>query len=205
MFYKTTCLISQFFTKFIPHSSGLRTSGFRILVLIVIGITHHNIINQTLLAQTVTVTNQFDKTIANKSSDRINPNYLDSLKEKLEYDLKKYETTPVSEIQISDVIETLNSRTDNYIKFQKIQCGGDYSAIEINEAGEQRIVNKKLSKLEKKLCMLELVNFQRKFTEVVFGLRKRLLVKQQEKQLEDLESYRRQQIDDLEKMASKYK
>ena len=88
---------------------------------------------------------------------------------------------------------------------QKQQCSGEYSTVEINEDGEQKVIKKKLSKLEKNLCMLELVNFQRKFVEVVFNLRKALLVKQQEKQLDNLETYRQKQVDELEKLASQYK
>lgn len=127
------------------------------------------------------------------------------LKESLEYDLKKYETISTKGIDLSDIIETLNNRTDTYIKLQKEQCDGEYSSIELDENGDQKVVRKKLSKLERNLCMLELVNFQRKFTEVVFELRKKLLQKQQQGQLDNLESYRQMQVNELEKMASKYK
>lgn len=143
--------------------------------------------------------------IANAQSSGVASDELDVLKEKLEYDLKKYETVDVKKIDFASVIEKLNTRTDSYVKLQKQQCSGEYSTVEIDEQGEQKVIKKKLSKLEKNLCMLELVNFQRKFVEVVFNLRKNLLVKQQQKNLELLESYRQKQVDDLEKLAAQYK
>jgi hypothetical protein len=152
-----------------------------------------------LLAYTLLIANCFAQ------SSKSTGDELSSLKGSLEYDLKKYETTNAKDLELPSVIEKLNNRTDSYVKLQKQQCSGEYSTVEINEDGEQKVIKKKLSKLEKNLCMLELVNFQRKFVEVVFNLRKALLVKQQEKQLDNLESYRQKQVDELEKLASQYK
>jgi hypothetical protein len=125
------------------------------------------------------------------------------LKEKLLYEFKKYETT--QDVDLSEVIGDLNSRTENYIKYRKQECAGDFSSIELNDKGEKILKKKKLNKTEKKLCMLELINFQRKFTNVIYSVRKSLLQKQHKQQLESLEKYRQQNIDELEKIASKYK
>ena len=126
------------------------------------------------------------------------------LKEKLEYEFKSMENQ-VGEIDFEKVLTDLSKKTKQYIHFRRLECKGEFSTIEINGQGESEAKKKKLSKVEVKLCMLELINFQRKFSNVVFDLRKKMLLKQHKSQLELLEKYRQDNVDELEKMAAGYR
>lgn len=129
---------------------------------------------------------------------------LRSKKEKLIYDFKTLENE-VKDMAFEDVIEDLGKRTKEYIYFRKMQCQGEFSTLVIDSDGQRVAKEKKLSKVEQKLCMLELINFQRRYSNVIFDLRKKLLLKNHKSQLDLLEKYRQENIDELEKMAAKYR
>lgn len=137
------------------------------------------------------------------AQDVINQNELKDLKEKLLYDFKKFET--LEDDSLSRVVEDLNNRTSSYIKLRKQECEGEFSSIELDGNGEKIVSKKKLSKVEKNLCMLELINFQKRFVDTIFVLRRKVLVMNHKKQLNTLEDFQRKQIDNLENIASKYK
>ena len=124
-------------------------------------------------------------------------------KEKLLYDFKKYETVDLGDF--TSVLEDLGKRTTLYIKYRKSECLGDFSIIEMDQTGNTKAVKKKLNKAEKKLCMLDLVNFQRRFTNLIYKLRKKQLQLDHKKQFDLLEEHRRGNINELDKLASKYK
>lgn len=132
----------------------------------------------------------------------LNSSDVKELKEKLLYDFKRYES---SESDLSNIIEDLNQRTSTYIKYRKLECEGEFSSVELEDEGEEVVTNKKLSSIEKKLCMLELINFQKKFVDTIFAVRKKVLINNHKGQLETLEQFQRNQIDNLEKIANKYK
>lgn len=133
----------------------------------------------------------------NNSSD------IKDLKEKLLYDFKKYQQLNSSDLESN--IEQLNERTSTYIKFRRQECEGEFSSVELDENGQEIVTNRKLSKIEKKLCMLELINFQKQFVDTVFIIRKKILVKNHKGQIETLEKFQREQIDNLENIAVQYK
>lgn len=129
---------------------------------------------------------------------------LKSLKEKLEYEFKSLESQ-VGDVDFEKVLEDLGKRTKQYIHFRKLECEGEFSTIEINDQGESVVKKKKLSKVETKLCMLELINFQRQYSNVIFDLRKKMLLKQHAEQIQLLEKYRQESVEELEKMAAGYR
>lgn len=132
-----------------------------------------------------------------------NSSDIKELKDKLLYDFKKYESSTSEDLTLA--IEDLNQRMTRYIKFRKQECDGDFSSVELDDQGQERVTNKKLSKIEKKLCMLELINFQKKFVDTIFAVRKKVLIKNHNDQLDTLDKFQRGQIDNLENIASKYK
>ena len=88
---------------------------------------------------------------------------ISKLKEKLNYQYKSLESK-TEKVDFEKTITELGKDTKEYIHFRKLECQGKYSTIEINENGQSAVKDKKLSKIEKKLCMLELINFQRKYS-----------------------------------------
>lgn len=140
-----------------------------------------------------------------KISNEVVPDTPDlaELKDKLLYRYKKYLTS--EEFDFTKALDELAQSTQDYIKFRTLECKGDFSILTINELGETIRSKKKLSKSEKKLCMLELLNFQRQYVQVVYKIRKMILLREQKKQLDHHEENLASALKELDKMALKYK
>ena len=124
-------------------------------------------------------------------------------KQKLLYDFKKYESA--EDIDFIEVLSKLSEDTQNYVQFRTMECQGEFSIVEINSEGESVVSKKKLSKTETKLCMLELISFQKNYLLAIFNLRKKMLVAEHAKQITKLQSNQQKALEDLEKISSHYK
>lgn len=124
------------------------------------------------------------------------------IKEKLLYQLKQYEAG--GEQGTSGVLEELESLTTQYVSLKKAQCSGRYSTLNLSDRSSKQIKNK-LSKAEKKLCLLELVNLQRRYTVLKYKLIKNQLEKNHQEALSQLEQSKSEQIKAIDKLAAKYK
>ncbi len=100
-------------------------------------------------------------------------------------------------------IVDFNKKVSLYIQNRDKECKGNFSSIEINSKGESEVVTRKLSRSEIKLCHLELIYFRKKYVNEIFKIRKKILVEEQAKQLENLDQIRLKSIQSLEQLANK--
>lgn len=107
--------------------------------------------------------------------------------------------------ELASEIEKLNSRIVEFAQTRKKQCYGEYSTIEITPEGESKKVVNKLSKEEKKLCMINLIQMRKRFSKALFKARKELLVAQHKEQVASLERAEKETLKELDEMASKLK
>lgn len=101
------------------------------------------------------------------------------------------------------LIEKYNEKVIFYTQQRDSECKGEFSSIEINEKGESEVVKRKLSKDEVKLCLVELVNFRKNYVNEIFNVRKKILIRDQNDQLNQLENIRNQNIQKLDEIATK--
>src|SRR5690554_181239 len=99
------------------------------------------------------------------------------MKEKLEYEFKSLESQD-KDFDFEKSLEDLGKRSKQYIRFRKEECSGEFATIIIDKSGQSVAKKNKLSPVETKLCMLELINFQRRYSNVIFDLRRKLMLKQ---------------------------
>ena len=97
----------------------------------------------------------------------------------------------LSEDKIESELQKYNNQVLYYVQQRDKECKGEFSSIEINENGESEVLKRKLSKSERKLCLLELVNFRKNYLNEVFKIRKKLMVRDHNQQLIDLENIRK--------------
>lgn len=122
-------------------------------------------------------------------------------KSKLLLELK--ELNKFSAHEVEGMLQKFNKRVLYYVQQRDKECKGEFSSIEINEEGESEIVKRKLSKSERKLCLLELVNFRKSYLIEVFKIRKKILKYNQKQELADLENIRQESLKKMEELAKK--
>ncbi|MCO4754071.1 MAG: hypothetical protein KC478_06295 [Bacteriovoracaceae bacterium] len=105
------------------------------------------------------------------------------------------------DIDFEQTLETMNEKINRYALVRKKECMGEYSSMEITPEGESRILKNKLSKEEKKLCLLELIRLRKSFANSLFKVRKNYIKKQHKEQLRNLEALRSETIQELETMG----
>lgn len=120
--------------------------------------------------------------------------------------LKELENLESSEnIDFEQVLNLMNDKINSYASIRKKECLGEYSSLEITPEGERKILKNKLSKEEKKLCLLELIRLRKTFTDSLFKIRKNALLQQHKEQLQNLEKLRSETLHELDSMGAKLK
>jgi hypothetical protein len=122
-------------------------------------------------------------------------------KESLIDELGKLKLKNIDELE--EEISTFNNKVSFYIQSRDKECKGQFSSVEINSNGKSEIVRRKLSKEERRLCLLELIYFRKKYVSEIFKVRKKLLKYEQKKQLSNLNEMRVKSIASLDQIASK--
>lgn len=97
----------------------------------------------------------------------------------------------------------LNKEIINYSELRKKECLGEFSTLEINNQGESVIKKNKLSKEEKKLCQIELINFRKKYIKNLYRIRKKHLQSIHQKQLSELKDMQDQSLGELDTILQK--
>jgi chloramphenicol O-acetyltransferase len=132
-------------------------------------------------------------TIAQTVSSLKKDDILDSLTKLQDTDEENYE----------EVIFQLTEQVNNYTELRRKECLGEFSTLEINSEGETVGKENKLSKEEKKLCQIELINFKKKYIKNIYKIRRRNLLKNHTQQLENLEKFEAQTLKELDEMSQK--
>lgn len=102
-------------------------------------------------------------------------------------------------------LKHLNEQINEYAQTRRKECAGEYSSLEISEDGQTRKVRNKLSKEEKKLCLLELIQLRKTMARSLFNVRKKHLLDRHKRQLEHLEKTRQKTLKELDLMGQKLK
>ncbi len=122
-------------------------------------------------------------------------------KSKLLSELKGFNALTADKIE--NKLQNFNGQILYYVQRRDKECKGVFSSIELNESGESEVVKRKLSKSEKKLCLMELVNFRKNYLNEVFKIRKKMLIRTHNQQLKDLETIRKESIQKMDELAKK--
>lgn len=129
------------------------------------------------------------QTVSSLKKDEI----LDNLSklEKMEYE--NYE----------QAIFNLNQEILNYSELRKKECLGEFSTLEIDNEGESITKKNTLSKEEKKLCQIELLNFRKKYIKNIYKIRKKHLEDIHQKQIEELKTMQDENLNELDTVLQK--
>jgi hypothetical protein len=127
----------------------------------------------------------------------------DLTKESIQNELK--DLGQLNEVQAEARIEALNSKLLQYFQLRDKECKGEFSSMEINEKGESEIVKRRLSKDERKMCMMDLISFRKNYINEIFVIRKKIMLKNHQDQLQELDEIRKLSIKRMDDMASKLK
>ncbi len=109
----------------------------------------------------------------------------------------------IAPADLEDSIIQINKKYDYYILTRQKECSGEFTSIEINSQGESEAVKRKLTKKEKKLCLLDLIYFRKKYQGEMFKARARALKFEQKKQLEALHKLKLDSLKKLDQLAKK--
>lgn len=90
-----------------------------------------------------------------------------------------------------------------YSELRKKECLGEFSTLEINNEGESITKKNKLSKEEKKLCQIELLNFRKKYVKNIYSIRLKHLKEVQQKQIQEISSMRDESLNELDTILQK--
>lgn len=145
--------------------------------------------------------NTFAQVVDNVDTPRVKKELSDITKAKLLLELKSFHKLPLNEVEHH--LQKFNDQVHYYVQIKDKECKGEFSSIELNENGESEVVKRKLSKSEKKLCLMELVNFRKKYLNEIFKMRKKILIRDQNQQLKDLETIRRESIKEMDELSKK--
>lgn len=115
--------------------------------------------------------------------------------------LSKLESS--DEANYEETIYELNDEVNNYSELRKKECLGEFSTLEINNEGESIGKKKKLSREEKKLCQIELINFRKKYIKNIYKIRRRHLLKNHKIQLEELGGLEAKTLKELDEITQK--
>ncbi|MAZ46958.1 MAG: hypothetical protein CME65_00255 [Halobacteriovoraceae bacterium] len=107
--------------------------------------------------------------------------------------------------EYSSQMEEVGELMAEYIRTKEQECSGDFSSVEFDDGGTKKRVRKKLSKKEKSLCLYMLIDFRIKVTKLSFEIRKNHLKAIQNLQLGELDELEKQQVQELEKLAQKFR
>jgi hypothetical protein len=105
--------------------------------------------------------------------------------------------------ELEEEISMFNKKVSYYILNRDKECKGEFSSVEINSNGSSEIVKRRLSKEERRLCLIELIYFRKKYVSEIFKIRKKLLKFEHKKQLVNLDKIRVKSITSLDQLASK--
>jgi len=122
-------------------------------------------------------------------------------KDEILAELTLYETE--SDVEYDFILGKLDKKVNSYIQHKEKECRGEFSSVEFNELGESKIVKRKLSRREKKLCLLKLVSFRKEFTVSIFKIRRKYLLQQHKVQLQNLDEIQSKNIKFLDKLGTK--
>ena len=134
-------------------------------------------------------TQVFSETVSSLKKDTI----LDSLSKLENMEYENYE----------QAIFQLNQDILNYSELRKKECLGEFSTLEINSEGESITKKNKLSKEEKKLCQIELINFRKKYIKNLYSIRKKHLESIHKRQLEELKTMQDDSLGELDLVLQK--
>lgn len=181
------------------------------LILMAMSFALNQALNQAF-AQTVTLKNYeqpgeipaSESSASENSQEGLNP--VQSKRQRLLARLANMETFENAKAaDFPKELESIGKEISLYAESRKKECTGEYSSIEITENGETKKLKNKLSKEEKKLCLLELIKLRQSFANSMFNIRKKMLLMQHQSQLENLEAVRGETLRELEVMAGKLK
>ncbi len=118
-----------------------------------------------------------------------------------------------NEIKVLDQVEEgleekISRYTKNfnyYIQSREKECTGEFTAIEVGEQGVEQSKRAKLSKEERKLCLLELIYFRKKYVNEIFKLREKALKKEHKSQLVRLDGIKKESLMALDDLSEKLK
>jgi hypothetical protein len=144
---------------------------------------------------------QTENTVNERSTTR--KELSDLTKESIQNELK--DLGLLSEVDAEAKIEALNSKLLQYFQLRDKECKGEFSSMEINEKGESEIVKRRLSKDERKMCMMDLISFRKNYINEIFVVRKKIMLKNHQDQLKELDEIRKLSIKRMDDMASKLK
>jgi len=122
-------------------------------------------------------------------------------KESLISELGSLKSRNINELE--EEISIFNRKISYYILNRDKECKGEFSSVEINSKGSSEIVKRRLSKEERRLCLLELIYFRKKYVSEIFKIRKKLLKFEHKKQLINLDKIRVKSISSLDQLTSK--
>lgn len=126
-----------------------------------------------------------------------------TLKEKLSASLEKIQETDT--VEFAKNIQELNEQVFEYAQLRRKECMGEYSSFEITSDGRTKATKNKLTKEERRLCLLDLVKVRKEFSSKLFALKRKLLVKNHQEQIEGLKLLEERNQADLEAMANQLK
>jgi hypothetical protein len=96
-------------------------------------------------------------------------------------------------------IDVLKTDVFNYISFKKKECLGEFSSVITNDLGDKEVVKRKLTKEEKKICLIELKLFNAFYINQTFESRKTYLTRIHKDQMIQLEVLKDEMLDDNER------
>jgi hypothetical protein len=92
-----------------------------------------------------------------------------------------------------------------YIQSREKECTGEFTAIIVGENQVEERKKSKLSKQERKVCLLELVYFRKKHVNEIFKLRAKSLKAEHKNQLISLDDIKKESLKALDQLSEKLK
>lgn len=149
----------------------------------------------------ISISSAFAQVVDNPETPGIKKELSEITKSKILLELKKINSLPTDKVE--NKLQRFNGQVLYYVQRRDKECKGEFSSIELTETGESEVVKRKLSKSERKLCLMELVNFRKNYLNEVFKIRKKMLIQTQNQQLKDLEAIRKESVQKMDELAKK--
>jgi len=92
------------------------------------------------------------------------------------------------------------SKYDSLIGSEKEKCLGTFSSVIFDNEGNEKVIKKKLTRSERKACLLKVQNFQKDYIEEVFKIRELALKNQYEEDSEKLKQLKKKQLIQINKI-----
>jgi hypothetical protein len=123
-------------------------------------------------------------------------------KRSLENQIKALQTLDGGlEEKISEYTKSFNY----YIQSREKECTGEFTAIEVSDSDIHESKKIKLSKEERKICLIELVYFRKKHVNEIFKLREKNLKFEHKSQLARLDDIKKESLKALDQLSEKLK